>query len=496
MGMRFLSTSMTIGGLVLVTVSLQAASPFALLPLKMLWRVQPWANNYMSTLNPYECQASPLCEAVMYVPNPLHPTLPISGSVSGVWRFFNGWDHADYHASTTCCGYSVENAGQPFYFGWSSSTTTPGLSEVQLGVNPATGDRATYSSWLPIGGAYSMEFSTGRWGYARNLGFSEYNLETSAGGVTVQSNAVAGGATWRWTHQGVQYLNMFDYGRQMQSALFFCDWPGPTACFNPTEAGDVWSYHWIPAYGRHGSPIATFVAEPGSGTPTQVTRAIPLEYSAFAGPMPGSQYFDPVLYRDLQMGKDLTLNWSNLGPVARYRTALFLPGPLEKGLLQVPFIAVNGFVSRFWTYDVFTNALVERFPPCGVQSNNPSNPSYWFGPGSTSFSGQFGGVVLSSADGSKAMGLFGQSRVSDPQSGFDAFSFTDYSSCGTGGTHETDARMASMDATIGRWDLGEAGSRSFPSGWSNYNSWVTTGTLGEVVGKFEAICSAIRGTPC
>lgn len=87
-------------------------------------------------------------------------------------------------------------------------------------------------------------------------------LSLSAGGVTIESNAVAGEALWHWSHAGVQYINNRDYGRAIQSALFFAD-------RNPTEAGNTWSDLSRPSATRRGSPVLTCAtwAQPKSHGP-------------------------------------------------------------------------------------------------------------------------------------------------------------------------------------------------------------------------------------
>ena len=59
-------------------------------------------------------------------------------------------------------------------------------------------------------------------------------LSLTAGGVTVKSNPAAGGTVWSWVWDGIEFINNWDFGREMQSALF----PGDAEGSNPTEAGD------------------------------------------------------------------------------------------------------------------------------------------------------------------------------------------------------------------------------------------------------------------
>jgi len=49
--------------------------------------------------------------------------------------------------------------------------------------------------------------------------------------VTVESNRAAGGVTWRWFWNGMQFENHFAYGSQIQAAFYF----GTSATLNPTD---------------------------------------------------------------------------------------------------------------------------------------------------------------------------------------------------------------------------------------------------------------------
>ncbi|PYV67481.1 MAG: hypothetical protein DMG96_39240 [Acidobacteria bacterium] len=92
------------------------------------------------------------------------------------------------------------------------------------------------------------------YGYPRFGNASEVLLSLSAGGVTVQSNAVAGGATWRWFWNGVQFLNHADSGREIQAAFYY----GTTPDLNPNEAGDRLTFSFLDPSIKHGSPVQQF----------------------------------------------------------------------------------------------------------------------------------------------------------------------------------------------------------------------------------------------
>src|SRR5579862_2842211 len=92
-------------------------------------------------------------------------------------------------------------------------------------------------------------------------------LSLTAGGVTVKSNPAAGGSVWSWVWNGIEFINTWDFGREMQAALFTSD----AMHSNPTEAGDTYSRR----ADRIGSPVDS-LSNRGN---TQSSRAMPLEFN-------------------------------------------------------------------------------------------------------------------------------------------------------------------------------------------------------------------------
>jgi hypothetical protein len=90
-------------------------------------------------------------------------------------------------------------------------------------------------------------------------------LSLSAGGVTVESNKVAGGVTWRWSWNGMEFENHNGYGAEIQAAFYFGSGPD----LDPNEAGDGY------LDGGNGSPVVRFENQGN----TQITRAVPLNWN-------------------------------------------------------------------------------------------------------------------------------------------------------------------------------------------------------------------------
>src|SRR5207244_5228310 len=140
----------------------------------------------------------------------------------------------------------------------------------------------------------------------------------------VESNEVAGGATWRWFWNGVQFVNHADYGREIQSAFYY----GTRQDVNPNEAADRLTFSFLDPSIRHGSPVLQFKNQ---GT-TQITRAVPLDWNPS---LHGGDQDHPLIWESMVLGKDLTLNFNNLGSVAKYTTHLVLPALQLQSLLDL-----------------------------------------------------------------------------------------------------------------------------------------------------------------
>ena len=188
--------------------------------LRTLYRVLVNGTDRMTTVGANERNSYPLEAQTYYVPDQSDTSqIALNRVVNS-----SGTDHADTIASLS--GYSQD---MELGFAWNSNSA-PGLSQLNEAVNSATGDYALLAPSETLAGYVPAPLAA--YGYPRYGNASEVLLSLSAAGVTVQSNAVAGGATWRWYWNGIQFLNHGDYGREIQGAFCF----GTNALLNPTEA--------------------------------------------------------------------------------------------------------------------------------------------------------------------------------------------------------------------------------------------------------------------
>jgi hypothetical protein len=226
----------------------------------------------------------------------------------------------------------------------------------------------------------------------------------------------------------------------MQAAVFY-DF-GATVK-NPTEAGSLYSTDNEPAYAKQGSPL---IENYNSGN-TQITASVPLDFDPDTF---GGSASRPVVYSDMKIGKEVTLNYNSMGPVAKYVTKVTVGSPIFGAYLEMPTAYLTSSFTRFYTYDAFSQTPTEVFP--GSCNNLP----YVFTPSSG-----YGGVIISNADQTRAMGVYGRTTS---VSGFvDKFNLFDFIGCF--GTSKWNAEHSNF---------------TLNSGLNTFNSYVVTGTLSDV----------------
>jgi hypothetical protein len=417
--------------------------------LRVLYRVLVNGSDRMSTFGPDERTWYPLEGQVYYVADQ-----PSNGRIT-LNRLINvsGTDHTDAIANPT--GYSQDEI---LGFPWSSASP-PGTVQMLEDFNSNTGDNALVfpSENLPGYNANSIA----AYAYPRFGNAPEVLLSLSAGGITVQSNLVAGGSVWRWFWNGVQFVNHADYGREIQADFSY----GTSAELNPTEAGDQLTYNFLDSSIKHGSPMIQFQNQ---GT-TQTTRAVPLNFDpTFSG---GDQDH-PAIWEGMVLGKDLTLDFNNLGPVAKYTTHMTLPAS-SFGQIAMPIGYLTSAFNRFWTYDAGSKTLKEvtSIMPDGCSALPPS-PVYVFRT-------NFGGVIISDATATNAMGGYG---VTSAQGGSVSFWQMFKFFCWGDGSSQTASDTSAWSAVYGNGN-----DVLFPAGDSSYNVYIITDTVQNVTARMDRL---------
>jgi len=420
--------------------------------LRTLYRVVVNDTDRMTTIGPNERSIYPLEGQVYYVPD---QSATVRNTLNRVVNSA-GVDHAD--TTTSLDGYSQDLV---LGFPWNSASV-PGVTQLTEAFNSTTGDHALLSPSEGLPG-YSPQ-PLAAYGYPRYGGAAEVLLSLSAGGVTVQSNAVAGGTTWRWYWNGVQFLNHGDYGREIQGAFYF-----GTSLLNPNEAGDFMTFGYLDQSLKHGSPVLQFQNQGN----TQITRSVPLDWDPTQY---GGDQDHPVIWDSLVLGKDLTLNFQTLGAVAKYTTHLTIPSATH-GTLQDPAGYLLSSFNRFWTYDAQSKALQEvtSAMPSGCTANTITTF------GGYAFFADFGGVIMSDASGTNAMGIYG---VSAERGGSLTYLAMWKFYCWGDGPSET-----ASDTTAWSAAYGNGNDVIFPAGESTYNVYLITDSVQNVVARMDNLFS-------
>jgi hypothetical protein len=395
----------------------------------------------MSTLGPMENPPGIFEGQLFYLPKDSAPDR------TAVYRLYNPsspiGDHMDSKRPGEG-GYRTEALlGYPF------NSALPATKGVRRLYKPTNGDHATVRDGDSISG-YNGEGIFG-YGYPRYKNATTDLLRLSAGAITVGSNKVAGGALWEWQWNGKQFISQFDYGRQIQSAIFFGN-------ANPTEAGDTFSQSTIAAGWRHGSPLVTAI---NSGA-SQTTASIPIDF--MPGKFGGGQH-QPVVWTGWQIGKTITLNFNAMPRVARYVTTVVAELAQSSAQVEIPTIYTTGEFTRHFTYNVGLNSLVEVFPArCSDTNVALSN---WNGAGA---------VIVATQNLSHAIGQYGRKPASGGS--VDYLTLWEFigGACGTG-TKPLDFASSKTSAVRGPFNL--------PAGKSSYTTYIASGTLSQVRSDFR-----------
>jgi hypothetical protein len=204
----------------------------------------------------------------------------------------------------------------------------------------------------------------------------------------------------------------------------------------------------------HGSPIVTAK----NNDSVQITRAVPLQNDPYQ--LGGSNEV-PILYRDVLLGKDLTLNFMQLGPVARYQSHVMLPRKVNSSL-YLPLMTADPSLSRLWKYEA---EIDER-----VEVTNQTSPADSECDSVYGFEPQFNGVIVSTADMNYAIGIY---AVNVSQGGSVSWLSVSKHFCGDPNGDHT--RLEAIRNS------------ELPAGESTYNTYIVTGTLADVQGKMHIL---------
>ena len=359
----------------------------------------------------------------------------------------NGVDHLDSPINNEG-GYVSEGV-----LGFPYSNQQTATSQIVRYLSPSRVDHATPGSVTLSG--YTPE-SLGVFGYPRFNKTTTLLSSASGNGVTASVNRVAGDAIWSWVYGNVEFINTTDYGRELQSSLFYNN---GTWTQNSTEAGD----------GRtgqvddfHGSPV---ISENVSGS-TISTQTLPLDFVPANG---GASSDQLEAYTGVVIGKNVNLNF--LPHVASYQTTYTLPNalPTTPGYPtqgEIPTGYLNPTFDTYWTYDASASTLTNvssLVPKCNAAASFQMP-----GPSSPAFSG-YGGVIISNSNQTLAMGIYSKlDSLGGPTDYFTLYNFVDRTSYGDRACGDATSKWAAVHTN------------SWPAGTSSLTTYVVTGSLTDV----------------
>ena len=413
--------------------------------LNILWRVAVNAGSERFTTSRAAERDSGTCEGQVYYAASVFRT-----GTRPLYRLRDGSDGRD--------AISVVNYPFDALSGhvWSARDDASGRAPLITGQNSISGDRALLSPHETLSGYQTANIS-GAYAYPRYLNATTSLLSVTQGDLAINSNAICGGSVWQWTWKGMQYLNTYDYTRGIQCGLSWTD-EETGLRHEVLEGGDRFSESPLPAAQRHGAPLAELAnSQPG----TQVSASIPLERypEEFGGDAD-----HPVLWPELRLGKRLTLNYGGMPNVAAYTARLFTPNDLYAGIRPVS-ISLRQNFNRYWTYDAQSKDMREVFPAANADRMAP-----------VGFSTDYGGVIISTADMTSALGLYAVNLTKGGAvDGFNLYNLTD----GTPGVGQFIAGCTMIEAF--RQD------RHLPAGWTEYPTWIITGSLDQVAQAMRAL---------
>ncbi len=226
----------------------------------------------------------------------------------------------------------------------------------------------------------------------------ETNYSLSGGGVTIKANEQAGGAISELTWNGKQFVNNYDYGRQIQIAFNFTN---TVEYDNPTEAGSIYGCPGIVAapYAQ-GSPIL-YVTSTGS---TLKTKTHPLQWIPENW---GGDIDRPVMWKGT-IEKEVTLNYDTSYPahVIKWVSILNVPAGdvTGEGAWELVTAYLTSDFDKLYTFDAKNNVLTDK------TSIVPNNACYGAPgvtvPGDADYKPDSGGVINATANGNYALAAY------------------------------------------------------------------------------------------
>lgn len=291
-----------------------------------------------------------------------------------------------------------------FPIGYALDSSSTGTCNPKRWFSPSQGDHVTAFCGGENPGTYGYSQDTINLGHMhQRFGKSgEKLLGVNGDSVTVRANLVAGGAITELWWNGKQFINDWDFGRQVQTAVSLQGNTGSSETDNPTEAGD--KYGWPGSGGpsqdasfAHGSPTTAFVSGKTLSTETRPLQWNPANF--------GGDQDHPVIWGG-KISKKLTLDYGSSNTI-RYDVSIYFPMAQDYVRSEVVTAYLTSDFTKFYTFDAATNKLVDITANCpaeGTVVNGAASNGY------AKFKGpQHGGIIVATADGKYSLGGYHRS---------------------------------------------------------------------------------------
>ena len=392
--------------------------------------------DHMTTNNPNENPSGTYEGQMFYV-----PADNLSGT-HALYRLLASYDHMDSTQAGEG-GYNTE-----FILGYPFDSVGSGLCEIRRWFSRSQTDHMTaFCNEDPSAQGYQKEGVLG-YGFPRHGNNCEVPIVVQGSEVTIVSNLAAGGAISELWWNGKQFINNYDYGRQIQIA-FNQTLPGETD--NPTEGGDKWGCPGVrPAGWAHGSIVLSYSVEQQKLT----TLTSPLQWSPenFGG---GRD--KPVRWLGT-IGKTVELDFAGMAHAIKWTTSITFPGGANFLDLEIVTAYLNSEFDKFYAYDAFAQELTDMtsiVPNGGCL--DPSDDAH--------LRPVAGGVIISTSDGAYALGVY--RRYGRNNFGLCKF-------LGTGGTGKYGFQTT-------KWNVLQRQPNGISPGTHSFTVYLVVGTLQDTV---------------
>ena len=268
--------------------------------------------------------------------------------------------------------------------------------------------------------------------------------------IAVGISSRTAGAIDSLTWGGTQFINAYDHGRELQSAAAY---DGFGECLNPTEAGND-----SDATGPRSASLLTALQV---GSTTLLTRSQMAYFMAPGRPV-GNCPKGPGPYAgprsDDVLTKRVTLGAAGVANAIEYRATFTTARAHASATFEAATAYMPPEFSRFSSFD----------PATGQAAPLSAGPGEQGVP-----------VILSNADGSRAMGVYSPAlpQPSVPNAGYGRFSFA--------------ALPGAGNATV-KWNC-VFRENNIPAGDHTYTCYVLVGTLQNVQAGMVSLRSALSG---